>query len=157
MKKRRFLTNYYFRKLIFFCSNDAWRLFCFEITPDWLDFRMVNQGKTEVFNGVEFDYTIRWLGLKLRWQSRIIDYKPPERFTDIQIIGPFQYWRHLHVFERVSEGILLKDEVTYKVPFGLVGILLHALVIKRQLKDIFSYRAIRISEWARGGFKSKVK
>lgn len=142
--------------------TEAFRFFedprnLFEITPDWLDFRMVNQGKTEVFDGVEFDYIIRWFELKLRWRSRIIDYKPPERFTDIQIIGPFRYWRHLHIFERVSEGTLLKDEVTYKVPFGLIGILLHTLVIKKQLEDIFSYRAIRISEWAKGEFKSKVK
>jgi len=129
----------------------------FEITPDWLDFKMVSPERKEVFEGVEFDYTIKWLGIKLRWRSRIIDYKPPERFTDIQIIGPYQYWRHLHIFEKVSEGTLLKDEVTYKVPFGLIGKLLHTLIIKRQLKDIFSYRAIRLSEWARGEFKSKVK
>jgi ligand-binding SRPBCC domain-containing protein len=60
----------------------------FEITPDWLDFSLLDREKSDVFEGAEFDYTIRWLGQKLMWRSRIVAYKPPERFTDIQIRGP---------------------------------------------------------------------
>ncbi len=127
-----------------------------KITPDWLDFRMVNTHSVkEISEGVIFNLTIRWIGFKITWQSKIIDYKPPERFIDIQLKGPYKYWRHLHTFENAPDGTLLKDEVTFTLPLGLIGCLLHRAIIKRQLEDIFSYRAIRISEWARGEFKGK--
>jgi len=122
-----------------------------EITPDWLDLRIVNNDAVkEVFEGAVFDFIIRWLGFPFKWRSKIIEYKPPKRFIDIQVTGPYRYWRHLHLFEKVSEGTLLKDEVSYKLPVGFLGRLLHKVIVERQLEDIFRYRALRISEWARG-------
>lgn len=119
------------------------------ITPGWLEFRLLNAEKTtEVFEGAEFGYTIKWLGLRHRWQSRIVDYRPPDWFTDVQVSGPYTYWSHLHVLERVPGGTFLKDEVTYRLPYGSLGRLLHRLFIRRQLEDIFCYRAVKISEWA---------
>lgn len=127
-----------------------------EITPDWLDFKIADmEWKMKIFEGVEFIYTIRWLGLRLKWQSKIIEYKPPERFIDIQLKGPYRFWRHLHIFEEVPEGTLIKDEVTYKLHF--VGKLFHRCLIKRQLYDIFCYRAQRIAEWSSGEFKPKLR
>ncbi len=122
----------------------------FEITPDWLDFRMCDMSKKEVFEGAEFDYTIRWLGLKLTWRSRIVGYRPPESFTDVQIIGPYLYWRHLHTFIAKDAATLMRDEVTYRLPFGLFGKILHKAIIRLQLREIFRFRAVRIDQWARG-------
>jgi ligand-binding SRPBCC domain-containing protein len=75
----------------------------FEITPDWLDFRMTKgERPPEVHEGAEFDYTIKWYGVTFGWRSRIVDYLPPEQFTDIQIAGPYREWVHRHTF--LSEG-----------------------------------------------------
>jgi ligand-binding SRPBCC domain-containing protein len=120
----------------------------FEITPDWLDFRMMDPGQSAVFEGAEFGYTIRWLGIRIRWRSRITDYRPPNRFADIQLIGPYRSWHHVHTFERVPQGTLMRDEVTYELPFG-AG-LLHPWVIRPQLRAIFTYRARRVAEWSGG-------
>lgn len=129
----------------------------FEITPDWLDFKMVDMNKrTKIFEGVELHCTIKWLGLKFNWGSRILEYKPPEHFTDIQIKGPYHYWSHLHTFEEFPQGTLMVDEVTYRMPFGFIGKALHNFVVKKQLKDIFCYRAVRISEWVQGERKRKL-
>jgi ligand-binding SRPBCC domain-containing protein len=127
----------------------------FEITPDWLAFRMLDRSKAEVFEGAEFDYTIGWLTFRFFWRSRIVDYRPPEEFTDVQIKGPYPYWSHLHTFEEQDGSTLIKDEVTYRLPFGPFGILLHSLIIRRQLTDIFRYRAVRIAQWAEGDWKRK--
>jgi ligand-binding SRPBCC domain-containing protein len=130
----------------------------FDITPDWLQFVMKDREiKSKVFEGAEFDYTIRWYGVTLEWRSRIIDYKPPERFTDVQLVGPYRSWEHLHTFEDAPEGTLMRDTVTYELPFGLLGNTVHALVVRRQLEDIFSYRAMRIDEWSRDELRKKVK
>lgn len=127
-----------------------------EITPDWLDFRMAGRGPlTSVYEGAEFDYTIRWLGVTFPWRGRIADYHPPERFTDIQVRGPYRSWVHLHIFSPLPEGTLMKDMVTYEVPYGQAGRLVHRFLIRRQLEDIFCYRAIRIREWVRGTLRPK--
>ena len=117
----------------------------FEITPEWLDFRMLDPEQSEVREGAEFDYTIKWLGLTVRWKSRIINYHPPDFFTDIQLTGPYRSWEHLHVFEETEGGTIMKDTVTYKLP--LAALIIHRPVIKKQLRDIFLYRASRIDEW----------
>lgn len=129
-----------------------------EITPDWLDFRMLDyEAGARVFEGAEYDYSIRWLPWlrRTRWRSRIAQYRPPERFTDIQVMGPYSSWEHLHTFEEISEGTRIKDTVTYRLPYGLIGQYLHRIIIKSQLEDIFSYRAVRINEWAEGTFSWK--
>jgi ligand-binding SRPBCC domain-containing protein len=127
-----------------------------EITPDCLDFRMLDRSKAEVFEGAEFDYTIQWLSFRLFWRSRIVGYRPPESFTDVQAKGPYPYWSHLHTFQEQDGSTLMRDEVTYRLPFGPFGTLLHRFVIRRQLRDIFRYRAVRIAQWAAGDFTRKV-
>jgi ligand-binding SRPBCC domain-containing protein len=130
-----------------------------EITPDWLHFRMLDyDAGAEVFEGAEYDYSMKWLPWlwRTRWRSRIIRYGPPETFTDTQLKGPYRSWEHLHLFEEIPKGTRMEDIVTYRLPFGLIGELVHRAIIRAQLEDIFSYRAIRISEWASGNFIRKL-
>jgi ligand-binding SRPBCC domain-containing protein len=141
--------------------NDAFLFFedprnLFDITPDWLKFVMKERdSKTEVFEGAEFDYTIRWFGIPLPWRSRITGYLPPGQFTDIQLVGPYRSWSHLHTFEDAEGGTMMRDTVTYRLPLGPLGGIAHALAVRRQLEDIFRYRALRIDEWARGVLRKK--
>ncbi len=128
----------------------------FDITPDWLRFVMKEKDPTaEMFEGAEFDYSIRWFGVPMRWRSRIEGYRPPERFTDIQLVGPYLSWSHLHTFEEVKGGTFMRDTVTYRLPFGPLGAAVHAIAVRKQLEDIFRYRARRIDEWARGELQRK--
>jgi len=123
----------------------------FDITPDWLDFRMVtNKNAEKVFEGAEYDYYIRWYGLTLNWRSRIQKYNPPYDFTDIQIVGPYSKWEHTHSFKEQGETTLMFDTVVYKIPFSYLGKAVHTLIVKNQLKDIFCYRALKIMEWVKG-------
>jgi ligand-binding SRPBCC domain-containing protein len=114
------------------------------ITPQWLDFRMINSNNAEVFKGAQFVYTIRWLGVKIRWRTKITDYEKPVRFTDIQLSGPYRSWQHIHTFEKIPEGTRMHDDVTYRIP--LIAKPLYSIIIKKQLEDIFSYRAVRIAD-----------
>ena len=128
----------------------------FDITPDWLRFVMKDrEANTTMFEGAEFDYTIRWFGVPMPWKSRITGYRPPEEFTDVQIAGPYRSWSHLHIFEAVPRGTVMRDVVNYQLPLGPLGRAVHALAVRRQLEDIFRYRAMRIDEWARGELKPK--
>lgn len=142
------------RRQVFAFFEDPRNLY--DITPDWLRFVMKDRSSTvAVFDGAEFDYTIRWFGLTLPWRSRIGDYRPPERFMDIQLIGPYRAWQHLHTFDDTPEGTVMRDRVVYRLPLGGLGRLVHAAIIRRQLQEIFRYRARAIDAWARGSFTRK--
>jgi ligand-binding SRPBCC domain-containing protein len=142
------------RKEAFVFFEDPRNLF--DITPDWLSFKMKDREQmTEMFEGAEFDYTIRWLGIPLPWKSRIEDYRPPERFTDVQTTGPYRSWSHQHLFEDHEAGTLMTDIVTYRLPLGLLGSMAHRLAVRRQLENIFRYRAVRVDAWARGALTKK--
>ncbi|MEK6745066.1 MAG: SRPBCC family protein [Nitrospirota bacterium] len=142
------------RERVFLFFEDPRNLF--DITPDWLNFVMKDRDEmTAMCEGAEYDYTIRWLGLPLPWKSRITGYRPHEQFTDIQITGPYRSWSHLHTFIDAPEGTLMNDTVSYQLPLGPLGNLVHAVTVRHQLEDIFRYRAIRIDQWAQGAMRKK--
>ena len=123
----------------------------FDITPDWLDFRMVtDKNGDKVYEGAEYDYYIRWFGLRLKWRSRIQTYNPPYDFTDIQVVGPYSTWEHTHSFMEQGESTLMFDAVVYRIPFSYLGRSVHGLFVKNQLQDIFCYRALKIMDWVKG-------
>jgi ligand-binding SRPBCC domain-containing protein len=90
--------------------------------------------------GTVFDLRVRWLGIPVRWRVFIREYDPPFRFVDVQVRGPFARWEHRHRFLEEDGGTLVEDRVTYRLPLGVVGRLLHALVVRRQLRAAWSYR-----------------
>jgi ligand-binding SRPBCC domain-containing protein len=86
------------------------------------------------------------MGLPVHWVTRIPIYDPPHRFVDVQEKGPYKKWRHEHTFEAIDGQTLMKDRVRYELPVGILGDVVHVLIVKRQLCDIFDYRARKIRE-----------
>jgi ligand-binding SRPBCC domain-containing protein len=79
-----------------------------------------------------------------RWRSRIRAYDPPHSFTDVQLRGPYARWTHSHRFSPDGAATIVEDDVTYKVPFGLLGDLVEPLLVRPRLRAIFDYRAAAI-------------
>lgn len=96
--------------------------------------------------GLHIDYTIRWNGLPMGWTSIISGYDPPDSFVDEQVRGPYRYWHHYHGFAPRGEGTLISDRVRYSLPLGPLGRLAHALMVRRQLLGIFTYRQTAVAE-----------
>lgn len=111
-----------------------------KITPPWLDFRILNPESIVMRRGAQIDYLIRWMGLSMKWKTTITEYNPPHRFVDEQTRGPYTRWHHEHTFEETAEGVVIRDRVEYRLPLGPLGDLAHALVVRRQLKQIFEFR-----------------
>lgn len=68
------------------------------------------------------------------------DPQPPPRFADQQCRGPYRLWHHLHEFRQVEGGTAIRDLVTYRLPLGPLGRLIHRVLVRRQLEAIFDYR-----------------
>lgn len=118
-----------------------------EITPGWLAFRLIGSGDFEMRRGLRLHYRIRPLGFPQRWTSEITVWDPPHRFVDEQVEGPYREWRHTHAFHALPDGgTEVRDRVDYALPFGPLGRIAHALLVKHQLRAIFDYRARRIRE-----------
>jgi hypothetical protein len=110
------------------------------ITPASLRFEILTPLPIEMEAGALIDYRIRIHGLPRRWRTRIEVYEPGRRFVDVQLRGPYKLWRHLHEFEEVPGGTRITDRVEYELPFGPLGRLVHALLVRRMLEGIFDHR-----------------
>lgn len=119
------------------------------ITPPWLGFRMVSED-ADMREGLTIEYRVRPLGFPQKWVSAITAYDPPYRFVDEQIHGPYARWHHEHRFEAADGGTRVTDTVTYALPFGPMGRLVHALFVRRQLESIFTFRQERLPELLEG-------
>lgn len=112
-----------------------------ELTPPFLNFRIVTPDPIEMKVGALIDYKLRMRGLPISWRTEITAWEPPHRFMDVQLRGPYRWWRHEHRFVSKGDKTIVEDEVSYGVP---LGVLLHPLFIKRDLLNIFHYRLSRM-------------
>ena len=110
------------------------------ITPPWLGFTVL-AAPERLFASCEMRYTIRWLRIPVSWTTVITDYEPNVCFTDEQKSGPYRRWWHEHRFAPRGDTTLMTDRIEYEMPFGLIGRLVHALVVRRQLREILEYRS----------------
>ena len=112
------------------------------ITPPGMGFDIISGASAKPMHaGMMIGYRVKPLaGIPLEWVTEITHVQAPYYFVDEQRIGPYRLWHHEHELKELPGGVEMIDRVTYKVPYGILGRLLHALVIRRQLETIFAYR-----------------
>jgi ligand-binding SRPBCC domain-containing protein len=116
------------------------------LTPPWLRFKIITPGPIEMRTNTLIDYRLNLHGIPLCWQTKIVCWKPPYRFEDLQVKGPYRLWHHTHTFEAVDGGTLLSDCAEYALPLGLLGRLIHAMSVGRSVRSIFDFRNAKIRE-----------
>lgn len=108
------------------------------ITPPWLQFRIVTPTPIVIREGTLIDYSLRLHRFPMAWRSCIEEWLPNQKFTDVQVRGPYVTWRHEHFFKDAGDGkTRVEDRVTYQVPGGR---LVHRAFVRRDLLRIFIYR-----------------
>ena len=110
------------------------------ITPSKLGFIILTPTPIEMGVGRLIDYKIYLLGIPIHWRTLITDYKPPHMFVDQQVKGPYKMWHHTHTFNKVKNGVEIKDRIVYSIPFGILGRILNFLWIRKDLENIFAHR-----------------
>lgn len=73
-------------------------------------------------------------------EAEHVAYLEDELFEDVMRRGPFAYWHHAHRFLEHPRGCLLRDEVDYVPPLGILGRLVDPIAIRPQLERLFAYR-----------------
>jgi ligand-binding SRPBCC domain-containing protein len=87
-----------------------------KITPSSMGFNIITPKPIQMKDGAIIDYTVKILGVPVRWRTMITSYKKNEFFVDEQLKGPYTYWHHKHTFKQVEGGVLIIDEITYALP-----------------------------------------
>ena len=82
----------------------------------------------------------RW-PFRVRWVAVHQEYEEGRYFSDLQVSGPFAYWKHTHTFEPDgSAACILEDKVEYALPFGFLGRWVAGKYVHRKLEQLFKYR-----------------
>ena len=115
------------------------------ITPPWLRFEVLTAEPIEMRAGTVIAYRLRLHGIPLRWTARIEDWRDGRGFVDRQIRGPYRLWHHRHEFDPHPDGTIVRDRVRYALPAWLLGDAAHALLVRRDLRRIFDYRAAAVA------------
>lgn len=121
------------------------------ITPPELDFKIVSQVPERMFNGLIVEYVIRipFFGRR-KWVAEIKHIREFISFVDEQRIGPYKFWYHYHELIETDTGVRIIDRVYYEMPFGLLGRMLHFVIVRPTLEHIFAFRAERFKELLTG-------
>lgn len=90
--------------------------------------------------GEEVTWQARHFGIEFRMTSRITEMDPPGRFVDEQVTGPFESWRHVHLFEGEANGTRMMDRIDYETPFGVGGRAIDRLFLANYLTRLILQR-----------------
>lgn len=112
------------------------------LSPGFCHFRVV--GSAELREGAEVSYRLRLHGLPLRWRARIEIWDPPRSFVDSQLRGPFKLWNHTHQFEAFDGGTIVRDRIRLVLPFGVLGEVIAAPFVDRDIATVLAYRRAAI-------------
>ncbi len=115
-----------------------------DLTPRWLHFEILTPAPIVMQQGTLIDYQLRLYGKRIRWRTEITAWKPPIRFIDKQLEGPYPQWIHTHEFRQEGGGTLIRDEVRYAVSGGWLEPLIHRFFVAPSLKKIFDHRRQRL-------------
>lgn len=115
------------------------------ITPDDVGFRIVSDVPEVMFNGLLVEYRVKipLMGWQV-WVSELKHIETGRSFVDEQKIGPYSLWYHEHRIEPIGDRVRIIDHVSYAVPFGLLGRIVHSLFIRSTLQKIFMHREIML-------------
>lgn len=146
---------YYFRTehLLPVSVDQAWDFFSSAknlalITPPEMDFKILTKlNDKEIYEGMLIDYTVKPVfGIPLNWQTEITNVNKPHSFADRQIKGPYKIWEHTHTFIQKENGVLMRDEIKYQIPFGILGQFAHMIFVKDKVKEIFRFRELALAK-----------
>ena len=90
--------------------------------------------------GEEVTWRARHFGV---WQSltvRVDVFEPPTHFSDTMLRGAFRRMVHHHYFASSSQGTTMRDVFEFHSPFGVLGRVADALVLKRYMRSFLVER-----------------
>ena len=124
----------------------AWNFLCnpanlSKLTPPEMNMKIISGSDRPMYAGQVLQYGVTPLpGFKTKWVSEITQLEIKRYFVDVQLYGPYAFWHHKHFIHEIDGGVEMEDIIDCKVPLGLLGQLIHPIIVKPKLDSIFEYR-----------------
>lgn len=124
----------------------AWDFLCRpehlrDLTPPGVGLTVTSHIPDRMYPGLIITYRLGLYSMfYFNWVTEITQEEPLSYFIDEQRSGPYRFWHHEHRLRSVEGGVEMKDLIHYALPFGLLGRMVHAAIVKKQLNAIFDYR-----------------
>lgn len=113
-----------------------------DITPDDMSFEILSDVSGRMmYEGMIIRYNVRpLLNIPMSWVTEITHVREREYFIDEQRFGPYALWHHQHHFREADGGTYMSDILHYKVPYGIIGSMIDAVLIDKKIESIFQFR-----------------
>lgn len=132
--------------------EEAWDFFSSpknleKITPEEMGFKITCKDPGKMYSGQIISYTVGiFPGIRSNWITEITHVDYLKVFVDEQRFGPYAMWHHEHHFRMEGDKLIMTDKVSYKVPLGILGRIMHPILVGPKLKKIFSHREEILNE-----------
>ncbi len=124
------------------------------ITPNYMGFNILSGADRPMYAGQIIQYIVTpAFGIKTKWVTEITHVIDKKYFVDEQRFGPYALWHHKHFIKEIRDGVEMEDIIHYKIPFGILGRIIHPFLVKPKLEEIFNHRTKKLEELF-GAFKS---
>ena len=111
------------------------------ITPDYMGFNILSGADRAMYPGQIIQYIVTpVLGIKTKWVTEITHVMDKQYFVDEQRFGPYALWHHKNFIKEIEGGVEMEDIIDYKIPMSILGQLVHPIIVKPKLDEIFQYR-----------------
>ena len=117
------------------------------ITPEYMGFHILRGAERKMYPGQIIQYIVTpVLNIPTKWVTEITHVVDKQFFVDEQRFGPYALWHHKHFLREIPGGVEMEDIVDYKIPLGILGQMVHPILVKPKLKEIFNYRQDKLIE-----------
>lgn len=117
------------------------------ITPDYMGFHILRGADRKMYAGQIIQYIVTpILNIPTKWVTEITHVEDKHYFVDEQRFGPYALWHHKHFLREIPGGVEMEDIVDYKIPLGILGQMVHPILVKPKLKEIFHHRQNKLIE-----------
>lgn len=114
----------------------------------------VTQGLMELHDDVTWQ--ARHLFKTRLFTSRITAMKKYDYFKDEMQQGDFKRFEHEHCFKEKGAGTLMTDKLELQSPFGMIGMCVDSLFMRRYIKQLLIKRNNFIKNYAESGAWQKI-
>ena len=127
-------------------QNEAWDFLSDpknlkRITPDYMGFEILSGTADKMYAGQIIQYLVTpVMNIPTKWVTEITHVDEGNYFVDEQRFGPYSLWHHKHFLKPIPNGVEMVDIIDYKIPLGILGQLVHPILVAPKLKQIFEYR-----------------
>jgi ligand-binding SRPBCC domain-containing protein len=90
--------------------------------------------------GQEVTWRGRHFGIMVRHTSLITIYERPTHFQDVMVRGMFKSFQHDHFFEASEDATIMKDQMEFVAPLGLLGSLAERIALENHLRNLLERR-----------------